>query len=1048
MRCMFFNARSLTHKTQEINLFTKEKQIDLAIIAESRLMENQSSPFSNTLVNISAKQHLGGILAFSPSGKLNNAIPLSSGNNWQIIQFDTLIIGFGYFAPSEPFSDIELFLESIENESNIWQDDVIIVADFNARHSQSTGDHANNSRGSKFFELISKYPVNLEHATDGLYTTRNSSGQGITDLLFSASENKHSISDFIIHQDNLNGSDHWPLTWSVDYELKSNHTSWNLKLLRSSLEKRLEYSTILEENYLSIVENIETNLVEILVQRQNTDLNLYEIQQSIINNLWQIIIEWIESALGKTCGKRKQLNVTDIFWTPDLKAQKEQRKVDNSYIFYKRYCKNLAKRRKELYLEMISDKSGPSKRGDLFKMIKSGNRKRKTCFLNPKNMEEHTSYFLQTFGKEPQGNPARIDSVTLDSTEPSNTSNCFDDLLSFNYEDVENALNRLASGKSPGADSVNAEAYKFGGVAIRAVLASFFNMCGKTQLTPSAWNESIVIPIFKNKGSKSEIKNYRPIALTIVAKRIFEKIIDSKLQDYKEMLHTSQGGFLKKRSTLHQVYYLMELMKNNPDLIQVFLDLSAAYDMVDRRILWTLLAKRFKMPIGMIKLLRSLFDANYSRLNVSGIKSEKINHLRGLPQGSSLSPILFNFYIDSLIDLLEKENLKMDSMGVKSNNLFFADDGNLHSTDKCIVQKMLDIAQTWESEFGMKFAPDKCLVLSKQKNLGLKIGDTQLPEVDEAVYLGIPLVASGFDSKKFAQNCARKVESAVMQLVKNGYSSKYWSPGIKLSVYKQFIRPTAEYGFQVKILEKSNLDILEGAQLKASRILLQLPWNCSIQGIRRLFCMESMQCRNKILNAKFIRSLKILKENLQISRLVHYASNYSKSIYREYFKQNEYIRELESISTSSALSIKIKEIRRNDILDSKKGCKSTTRTSTRISDSIPVSKSLKLSSILFWKTEEDGEILRNLVRWRLGRIAFHQQCLNCNRENLSRKHAVLCSGVDQALFDKYEETESFYSQNILDTLLNKYMFGINTIIWKDISWAITQIQKLCLGFSN
>ena len=209
-----------------------------------------------------------------------------------------------------------------------------------------------------------------------------------------------------------------------------------------------------------------------------------------------------------------------------------------------------------------------------------------------------------------------------------------------------------------------------------------------------------------------------------------------------------------------------------------------------------------------------------------------------------------------------------------------------------------------------------------------------------------------------------------------------------------------------------------------------------------------MQCRNKILNAKFIRSLKTLKENLQISQLVHYASNYSKSIYREYFKQNEYIRELESISRSSALAIKIKEIRRNDILDSKKGCKSTTRTSTRISDSIPVSKSLKLSSILFWKTEDDGEILRNLVRWRLGRIAFHLKCLNCNRENLSRKHAVLCSGVDQALFNKYEEIESFYSQNILDTLLNKCMFGNHIIIWKDISWAINQIQKLCLGFSN
>ena len=79
----------------------------------------------------------------------------------------------------------------------------------------------------------------------------------------------------------------------------------------------------------------------------------------------------------------------------------------------------------------------------------------------------------------------------------------------------------------------------------------------------------------------------------------------------------------------------------------------------------------------------------------------------------------------------------------------------------------------------------------------------------------IPLNVNGFDLKKFSSNGARKVESSVMQLVKNGYSSKYWSAGIKLSVHKQFIRPTAEYGLQVKILEKSDLDILESAQLKA-----------------------------------------------------------------------------------------------------------------------------------------------------------------------------------------------------------------------------------------
>jgi hypothetical protein len=50
------------------------------------------------------------------------------------------------------------------------------------------------------------------------------------------------------------------------------------------------------------------------------------------------------------------------------------------------------------------------------------------------------------------------------------------------------------------------------------------------------------------------------------------------------------------------------------------------------------------------------------------------------------------------------------------------------------------------------------------------------------------------------------------------------------------------------ILMQQLMDRIESAPLKASRVLLQLPWNYSIQAIRRLF-----------LNAKFLRSMKISK---------------------------------------------------------------------------------------------------------------------------------------------------------------------------------------------
>lgn len=93
---------------------------------------------------------------------------------------------------------------------------------------------------------------------------------------------------------------------------------------------------------------------------------------------------------------------------------------------------------------------------------------------------------------------------------------------------------------------------------------------------------------------------------------------------------------------------------------------------------------------------------------------------------------------------------------LRTNNLFFADDGNFHANDLQVVQKGLDLTYKLESEFGMKFSPSKCFVLSKQENVVLHIGGLIFSQVEEAVYLGI-LSAKGLNSESFVKNCARKM---------------------------------------------------------------------------------------------------------------------------------------------------------------------------------------------------------------------------------------------------------------------------------------------------
>ena len=214
INCMFFNSNNIQHRHSDILDFCSEKKIDLAIIAETGLM-NSGNPFQNVIVSLPPKSKIkkGGITVFSPSGLIRNCQIIQTNvlKQWIILKIDSLIIGCAYFSPS---SDLEnsLFV-ALEKVSNNWLLEVLLVGDFNSRHAPSTGDHSSNARGSKFFRMINHYPLSLVKPISGKFTTGTSTGRGITDLLFLSNGASKVISEFVIYEnEHLNRSDHHPMT--------------------------------------------------------------------------------------------------------------------------------------------------------------------------------------------------------------------------------------------------------------------------------------------------------------------------------------------------------------------------------------------------------------------------------------------------------------------------------------------------------------------------------------------------------------------------------------------------------------------------------------------------------------------------------------------------------------------------------------------------------------------------------------------------------------------------------------------------------------------
>jgi len=130
-----------------------------------------------------------------------------------------------------------------------------------------------------------------------------------------------------------------------------------------------------------------------------------------------------------------------------------------------------------------------------------------------------------------------------------------------------------------------------------------------------------------------------------------------------------QAGFRSGYSTLTNVLTLHHLIEADAAQHIVFLDFASAFDRVGWPYLQQELQEQGMNPL-VVQLVYQLMyrDMSYS-LIVNGCESPKQPRTCGLLQGSPLSPILFNRFINCLL-----QSLNWNSQPTFPSALFFADD--------------------------------------------------------------------------------------------------------------------------------------------------------------------------------------------------------------------------------------------------------------------------------------------------------------------------------------------------------------------------------------
>ena len=119
--------------------------------------------------------------------------------------------------------------------------------------------------------------------------------------------------------------------------------------------------------------------------------------------------------------------------------------------------------------------------------------------------------------------------------------------------EVKWALGSITMNKASGGDRIPVELVQILKDDTVKVLHSICQQIWKTQQWPQDWKRSVFIPIPK-KGNAKECSNYHTIAFISHTSKLMLKILQARLQQYKNCeLPDVQAGFRKDRGTRDQI---------------------------------------------------------------------------------------------------------------------------------------------------------------------------------------------------------------------------------------------------------------------------------------------------------------------------------------------------------------------------------------------------------------------------------------------------------------------------------------------------------------
>ena len=285
-----------------------------------------------------------------------------------------------------------------------------------------------------------------------------------------------------------------------------------------------------------------------------------------------------------------------------------------------------------------------------------------------------------------------------------------DNDIDFDFRKIRALLKHINVNKATGPDGISGKVLKNCASSLAYPLSLLFKVSYNSGMLPNDWKLANIVPVHK-KNSKASVENYRPISLTCLVVKIFEKIIrDEIMTKCQHKLNPKQHGFLPEKSCTTQMIGFTEsvalAMNENLRTDVIYFDFAKAFDSVNHDIILHKLKHEFNIDGTLLKFLVNYLQGRSQRVVIGGAMSSLVGVQSGVPQGSILGPLLFVIFINDMIHVVTHD----------TNIALYADDTKIWRKISCwedheILQNDINALHAWSVRNKMRFHPLKCKAL-------------------------------------------------------------------------------------------------------------------------------------------------------------------------------------------------------------------------------------------------------------------------------------------------------------------------------------------------